>query len=61
MSQESSRAPSFESRDPLLDAAVSSTVDLHGLAVYEAELIVRGTVENWYRRGGGVIHFITRN
>lgn len=59
MNRRSNNAPRFDARDPLLDAPISSTVDLHGLAVHEAERVVRGTVENWHRRGGGVIHFIT--
>lgn len=41
------------------DAPVAGTVQLHGLPVQDAERVVRGIVETWHRRGGGVLHFIT--
>ena len=40
-------------------APVAATVELHGLPVQDAERVVRGIVETWHRRGGGVLHFIT--
>ncbi|MGE5761969.1 MAG: hypothetical protein ACM37V_16580 [Gemmatimonadota bacterium] len=43
----------------LRDAPVTGTVELHGLPVQDAERVVRGIVETWHRRGGGVLHFIT--
>jgi DNA-nicking Smr family endonuclease len=51
--------PAFDSRDALLDAPVADTIDLHGLSAVEAEHTVLRVVENWHRRGGGVLHFIT--
>jgi DNA-nicking Smr family endonuclease len=51
--------PAFDSRDTLLDAPVADTIDLHGLTAVEAEHTVRRVVENWHRRGGGVLYFIT--
>ena len=51
--------PTFDSRDTLLDAPVADTIDLHGLGALEAERMVRQIVENWHRRGGGVLYFIT--
>lgn len=53
------RFPTFDSRDTLLDAPVADTIDLHGLGAAEAEHMVRQIVENWHRRGGGVLYFIT--
>lgn len=53
------RFPAFDSRDDLLDAPAAVTVDLHGLVAAEAEHVVRNTIENWHRRGGGVLYFIT--
>jgi len=53
------KSPRFDSHDELLDAPVSSTVDLHGFSAAEAEQTVRKVVENWHRRGGGVLYFIT--
>jgi len=53
------RFPRFDSHDELLDAPVADTIDLHGLSALEAEQTVRKVVENWHRRGGGVLHFIT--
>lgn len=53
------RYPAFDSHDDLLDAPVADTIDLHGLSAVEAEVTVRKVVENWHRRGGGVLHFIT--
>jgi DNA-nicking Smr family endonuclease len=52
-------SPRFDSHDELLDAPVSSTIDLHGFSASEAEQTVRKVVENWHRRGGGVVYFIT--
>src|SRR5512143_1670675 len=43
----------------LPDAPVAAAVELHGLPVRDAERVVRGIVETWHRRGGGVLHFIT--
>jgi len=51
--------PTFDSHDELLDAKVADTIDLHGLNAADAEHTVRNVVENWHRRGGGVLHFIT--
>jgi DNA-nicking Smr family endonuclease len=53
------RSPRFDSHDELLDAPVAASIDLHGLSVLEAERTVRQVVENWHRRGGGVLHLIT--
>ena len=53
------RFPIFDTRDDLLDAPVADTIDLHGLTAVEAEQIVLRIVENWHRRGGGVLYFIT--
>lgn len=59
MSRRVPQSPRFDSHDELLDAPVSSTVDLHGFSTVEAEQTVRQAVENWHRRGGGVLYFIT--
>jgi DNA-nicking Smr family endonuclease len=53
------RFPRFDSHDDLLDAPVTETIDLHGLSAAEAEHAVRRVVDNWHRRGGAVLHFIT--
>lgn len=53
------RFPIFDTRDDLLDAPVADTIDLHGFSAAEAEQMVRRIVENWHRRGGGVLYFIT--
>jgi len=59
VSSDGNRFPRFDSHDELLDAPVADTIDLHGLSAFEAEQTVRKVVENWHRRGGGVLHFIT--
>jgi DNA-nicking Smr family endonuclease len=53
------RFPTFDTRDDLQDAPVADTIDLHGLSAVEAEHTVLRIVENWHRRGGGVLYFIT--
>ena len=53
------RFPTFDTRDDLLDAPVADTIDLHGFSAADAEQTVRKVVENWHRRGGGVLYFIT--
>jgi DNA-nicking Smr family endonuclease len=59
VSRKVTRFPRFDSHDELLDAPVADTIDLHGLSAAEAEHTVRRVVENWHRRGGGVLHLIT--
>jgi DNA-nicking Smr family endonuclease len=59
MARGRTRSPTFDSHDELLDAPLADTVDLHGLNAADAEHTVRKVVENWHRRGGGVLHIIT--
>jgi hypothetical protein len=52
--------PRFDSSDPLLDAPVAATLDLHGLGAIEAEAALKGFLETQKRRGpGSVLHVIT--
>jgi hypothetical protein len=53
VTRKATRFPRFDSHDDLLDAPV------HDLSAAEAEHTVRRVVENWHRRGGGVLHLIT--
>ena len=53
-------APRFDPRDPLLDAPVHATLDLHGHTADEARGLVRSFVESLARRApGAVVHVIT--
>ncbi len=55
-----SRHPTFDSRDPLLDARADAELDLHGLDATEARSAVRAFLESWRRRkAGAVVHIIT--
>jgi len=51
------RQPRFSSRDTLLDAAPSATLDLHGLSALEARAAVAAFLRG--RPGGAVLHVIT--
>lgn len=54
------RSPSFDSKDPLLDAPVAGTLDLHGFTGAQASVAVRAFLETWRRRQpGAVLHIIT--
>ena len=52
--------PSFDSSDPLLDAPLAATLDLHGFTGTEASAAVRRLLETWrQRQPGAVVHIIT--
>ena len=51
------RQPRFSSRDTLLDATASATLDLHGLTAVEARAVVTAFMRG--RPGGVLIHIIT--
>ena len=52
--------PTFDSRDPLLDARADAELDLHGFGAMEARSAVRAFLESWRRRkAGAVVHIIT--
>ena len=51
------RQPRYSSRDTLLDATVSATLDLHGLSAIEARAAVTAFVRA--RPAGTVLHIIT--
>lgn len=54
------RHPTFDSRDPLLDADAEGELDLHGFSANEAPPAVRAFLERWQRRKtGAVVHIIT--
>ncbi len=54
------RAPRFESRDPLLDAPVHTTLDLHGCTAADARRLVAELLASAARRRpGAVVHVIT--
>ncbi len=54
------RNPTFDSRDPLLDARVDGDLDLHGFSATEASAVVRRFLETWQRRkSGALVHIIT--
>jgi DNA-nicking Smr family endonuclease len=54
------RHPSFDARDPLLDARADAELDLHGFGAVEARSAVRAFLEGWQRRkGAAVLHIIT--
>jgi DNA-nicking Smr family endonuclease len=54
------RQPTFDSRDPLLDARVDAQLDLHGYSATEAPSAVRTFLETWQRRkSGALVHIIT--
>jgi DNA-nicking Smr family endonuclease len=54
------RSPRFSSSDPLLDAPVAATLDLHGFAANEAESALRSFINSWKTRApGAVLHVIT--
>ena len=51
------RTPRFSSHDPLLDARVAETLDLHGLSATEARPAVRSLLKR--HRSGTVLHVVT--
>ena len=52
--------PTFSSHDPLLDAPLAATLDLHGFTSTEASAAVRRMLETWrQRQPGAVVHIIT--
>ena len=51
------RQPRYSSRDTLLDAAPSATLDLHGLTAIEARAALDAFVRG--RPGGALLHVIT--
>lgn len=54
------RQPTFDSRDPLLDARVDGELDLHGYSATEAPSAVRTFLETWRRRKtGALVHIVT--
>lgn len=54
------RAPRFDPRDPLLDAPVHATLDLHGCAAADARRLVAGFLAEAARRTpGAVVHVVT--
>ncbi len=54
------RGPRFDPRDPLLDARVHATLDLHGCTADEARRLVVGIVGSTARANpGAVVHVIT--
>jgi len=54
------KGPRFNASDPLLDAPVAERLDLHGFGAEEAVQAARSFLENWQRRGSGlVVHVIT--
>jgi DNA-nicking Smr family endonuclease len=54
------RNPTFDSRDPLLDARVDAQLDLHGFSATEAPSAVRTFLATWQRRkSGALVHIIT--
>jgi DNA-nicking Smr family endonuclease len=54
------RHPHFDPHDPLLDAPVAATLDLHGFSATEAAAAVRTFLDTWRRRQpGAVVHLIT--
>jgi DNA-nicking Smr family endonuclease len=55
-----SKHPTFDSRDPLLDAPADAELDLHGYGATETPSAVRKFLETWQRRkAGAVVHIIT--
>jgi len=51
--------PTFDSRDPLLDARLAAELDLHGFSAIEARSAVRSFLETWQRRKPGtVVHIM---
>jgi DNA-nicking Smr family endonuclease len=53
-------APRFEPRDPLLDAKLHATLDLHGRTAAQARELVRGFLASLARRApGAVVHIVT--
>ena len=54
------RSPRFSSKDPLFDAPVAATLDLHGFTASEAEPALRSFINSWKSRApGAVLHVIT--
>lgn len=54
------RTPRFEPRDPLLDARVHATLDLHGAGAADARRLVRAFLASTASRNpGAVVHVIT--
>jgi DNA-nicking Smr family endonuclease len=52
--------PRFDPGDPLLDAPVHATLDLHGCTAEEARGLVRSFIETAARRTpGAVLHVVT--
>jgi DNA-nicking Smr family endonuclease len=50
-----SQHPRFDSRDDLSSAPLAGRVDLHGLTVDQAEVIVRNFIDTWRRRQPGAV------
>jgi DNA-nicking Smr family endonuclease len=53
-------APRFDPRDPLLDAKLHATLDLHGRTAAEARALARDFLGSLARRApGAVVHIVT--
>ncbi|MEX2156748.1 MAG: Smr/MutS family protein [Gemmatimonadales bacterium] len=50
--------PRFDSSDDLSDAPLAGRVNLHGLSVDQAELVVRNFIDTWRRREPGAVILI---
>lgn len=52
--------PHFDSSDPLLDAKVAATLDLHGFTAHAGEAALKNFLTTWKTRSpGAVVHVIT--
>jgi DNA-nicking Smr family endonuclease len=53
-----SQHPRFDASDDLSRAPLAGRVDLHGLTVDQAEVIVRNFIDTWRRRQPGAVILI---
>ena len=58
MPRRHSKHPRFDSGDDLSSAPLAGRVDLHGLSVDQAELVVRNFIDTWRRREPGAVILI---